>query len=151
MIDWIWLPYDALSRDQLFEIIYVRQAVFVVEQDCAYQDADRWDAISWHLFTCDPAPPRHVIAYARVVPPGHRFAEPSIGRVLTAPSARRSGLGRELMSKAIAQTATLYPQTAIRISAQQYLEPFYTEFGFRTVSEPYAEDGIPHVEMLRNG
>jgi ElaA protein len=90
-----------------------------------------------------------LVAYCRLVPPGKKFAEPSIGRVLTTGSARRSGAGRELMRRAVDHASRLWPGRALRIGAQKYLEHFYGEFGFVTASEPYDEDGIPHVEMLR--
>ena len=104
----------------------------------------------WHLLgreaTSSSGP---LIAYARLVPPGLKFAEPSIGRVLTASRARRSGAGRELMREAVARVRAMWPGHPIRIGAQRYLERFYGEFGFVQVSEPYDEDGIPHIEMLR--
>ena len=90
-----------------------------------------------------------MVAYARIVPAGARFAEPSIGRVLTVQAARRTGLGRELMRRAIAAAQSAYSGQDLRISAQLHLERFYCELGFETVSEPYPEDGIAHVEMLR--
>jgi len=90
-----------------------------------------------------------LVAYCRLVPPGTKFAEPSIGRVVTLPAARGMGHGRALMREALAEAARLWPGRALRIGAQRYLERFYGEFGFVTVSEPYDEDGIAHVEMLR--
>ena len=90
-------------------------------------------------------------AYARLVPPGIKYVEPSIGRVITSPEFRGQGLGKELMLRAVQTMDELYPDLAVRIGAQQYLERFYSAFGFLTVSPPYIEDGIPHVEMLRQG
>jgi ElaA protein len=81
--------------------------------------------------------------------PGEKFLEPSIGRVLTVKSVRGTGLGKKLTSEAISRTIREFPNASIRISAQKYLEDFYFQFGFNTVSEPYDEDGIPHIEMLR--
>jgi len=151
MLEWQWLLFDELSRDQLYEILKIRQAVFAVEQDCAYQDADGLDQASWHLLGWrNDANEKNLVAYLRVVVPGIKYPEPSIGRILVARSVRRTGLGKALMREAITRTLTEYPDSSIRISAQQHLENFYSAFGFTTVSEPYDEDGIPHVEMLRS-
>jgi ElaA protein len=90
-----------------------------------------------------------LLAYCRIVPPGIKYAEPSIGRVLTTAAGRRTGAGRELMRQAVARTNALWPDKAIRIGAQRYLERFYGDFGFVPVSEPYDEDGIVHIEMVR--
>lgn len=149
-MNWQWLSFEGFTPEELFEIMKVRQAVFVVEQNCAYQDADDLDQVSWHLMGWhEDNMRRNLVAYLRVVFPGRKYPEPSIGRVLTASSARGAGLGKVLMREAIAHTASVYPQMSIRISAQRYLEKFYSGFGFETVSEPYDEDGIPHIEMLR--
>lgn len=143
---WRVQRFDELTREQLYAILGARVAVFVVEQDCPYQDVDGLDPGALHVTAW--ARTGAVAAYARIVPPGGRFAEPSIGRVLTSESVRRTGLGPVLMERAIEATLRAYPGRAIRISAQQYLERFYRRFGFATVSEPYPEDGIAHVEML---
>jgi len=145
-IDWRVERFEEFSIARLYAILAARVAVFVVEQDCPYQDLDGLDDRGLHVSGWSGG---DVLAYARVLPPGERFAEPSIGRVLTARSARRTGLGRELMRRSIRTAETRYPGQALRISAQQYLERFYAELGFETVSEPYPEDGIPHVEMFR--
>jgi len=146
-LTWEWLPYGALTRDQLYDLISLREEVFVVEQNCPYQDADGRDRHAWHLLGRDGQ--GRLLAYLRVVEPGHKYAEPSIGRVVTSPRERRTGFGRALMREGIRRTEAFYPGRGIRISAQQRLEGFYRGFGFRTVSEVYDEDGIPHVEMLR--
>jgi ElaA protein len=150
MITWQWSCFAELSRDDLFEIVKARQAVFIVEQQCIYQDADELDPLSWHLMGWfDDGARRQLIAYARVVLPGKKFVEPSIGRVLISPSFRGRGLGRVLTRETITRTMHQFPDSAIRISAQHYLEKFYSGFGFETVSAPYDEDGIAHVEMVR--
>ena len=87
--------------------------------------------------------------YLRLLQPGSRFTEASIGRVLTAAHFRRIGAGRELMREGVRKSIEIYPEHGIRIGAQRYLESFYAEFGFRPASEPYLEDGIAHIEMLR--
>lgn len=145
-----WCTFHQLSLEQLYEILRARQEVFTVEQDCPYQDADGKDQLSWHLACWDStAETPSLLAYLRVVFPGTKYPEPSIGRVLTCGSARGTGLGKELMRRAIEHTLRALPQAAIRISAQLYLKTFYEELGFGQVSEPYEEDGIPHIEMLR--
>lgn len=149
-IHWQWSKLGQLSPDQLYEILRLRQAVFAVEQNCVYQDTDGKDQFSWHLAGwSDSADSPALLTYLRVVFPGEKYAEPSIGRVVTAPSARGAGLGRELMRRAITLTEGEFPGVAIRISAQEHLQAFYQEFGFVRVSAPYDEDGISHIEMLR--
>lgn len=142
---WRLYAFDQLERARLYAVLAARVAVFVVEQDCPYQDLDGLDDIGLHLVAWGPDDA--VLAYARILPPGTRFEQPSIGRVLTRLSVRRTGIGRELMRRAIAAVAERYPGQAIRLSAQCYLERFYGELGFSVVSAPYEEDGIPHVEM----
>lgn len=146
-IAWRVETYAELSLDRLYAILAARAAVFVVEQDCPYQDLDGLDRFGLHVCAWHG---EQLLAYARVLPAGHRFAEPSIGRVLTVDAARRTGLGRELMRRSIDIAAGAFPGSGLRISAQQYLERFYAGFGFRTVSDPYPEDGIPHLEMVRD-
>jgi ElaA protein len=126
----------------------LRVAVFIVEQDCVFQDVDGADPKCWHLlgYSGDD-----VVAYSRLVPAGVKFDEPSIGRVITAPSVRRTGMGRVLMAEAMSRAAKLWPGEPIRIGAQAHLERFYGEFGFDKASEPYDEDGILHIEMLHKG
>ena len=149
-MNWKWLSFEQLSREDLYEVLKVRQAIFVIEQNCVYQDADGLDPTSWHLLGWhEDTTGRKLVAYLRVVFPGGKYPEPSIGRVLTTASVRGTGAGQALMREAINHIALEYPQKSIRISAQQYLEKFYFEFGFETVSAPYDEDGIPHIEMLR--
>ena len=149
-MNWQWSSFEELTREQLLEIMKIRQAVFVVEQNCAYQDADDLDQVSWHLMGWhDTNNTRDLVAYLRVVLPGNKYPEPSIGRLLTKASVRGTGLGKALIREAIDRTASVYPHMPIRISAQRYLEKFYSGFGFKTISEPYEEDGIPHIEMVR--
>jgi len=152
MLDWQWKHFDELTTNELYAILKARQEVFVVEQDCAYLDIDAFDQDAWHLMGWDIAAPdaRALRAYLRLVGPDNRYAEPSIGRVLTSAGVRHAGLGREALSLGIEQAGRIYPEQSIRISAQLHLAPLYSEFGFTTVSEPYDEDGIPHVEMLKN-
>lgn len=145
---WYERTFDTLTPAQLYAIMALRQRVFVVEQNCAYQDADGVDVLSRHLWAQVDGGgvwSDAVKAYLRIVPAGVKFDEVSIGRVIVAPDARGTGLGRELMRRGIASAG----EVAIRIGAQAHLQKFYGELGFVRVSEPYDEDGIPHVDMLR--
>lgn len=145
---WIWRAFAELSAHELYSILQLRALVFVVEQECAYNDLDGYDAGSHHLFTQDAA--GRVIAYLRLLPPGVKYAEPSLGRVVTRPDVRGSGLGLELMREGLRRASSDFPGAPIRIGAQRRLESFYQSLGFATVSPPYDEDGIEHVEMLRS-
>ncbi|MCP4180940.1 MAG: GNAT family N-acetyltransferase [bacterium] len=151
MIKWQWKKFDKLSTDDLYEIMKARQDVFVVEQNCVYQDIDNLDDKAWHLIGWDinDSGLQNICAYSRIVYPGYKYKEPSIGRVLTVKQFRRTGLGKELMTNALGNIEKEYPYQPVRISAQLYLNKFYSAFGFKNVSEPYDEDNIPHVEMLR--
>jgi ElaA protein len=146
---WQWSRMAELSSAELYAALAARQNVFTVEQHCAFQDADGHDAHAWHLLGWTSAPPSpELVAYLRVLDPGRKFAEPSIGRVLTVASHRGIGLGRVLMVEGIARTARIWPGRPIRIAAQQRLEPFYASLGFRVASAPYMEDDIAHIDML---
>ena len=147
-IVWRFSSFDALSPVDLARIYRARQEVFVIEQQCIYLDADAFDEQSHHLagWSTDHAVP---LAYARLVKPGGKYAEPSIGRVITTAPARGLGLGRELVRRMIGHGAAMYPGHAIRISAQERPARFYADFGFTAVGSPYLEDGIAHLEMLR--
>jgi ElaA protein len=151
-IEWLWKRFAELAPAELYALLAARAAVFVVEQSCVFQDADGLDPVAWHLIGwTGPEEDRTLAAYLRLIEPGRKYAEPSIGRVLTAAPFRRTGLGRVAMIEGLARSAMLYPGSPVRIGAQRRLERFYMELGFHTVSEPYDEDGISHVEMLRSG
>jgi ElaA protein len=127
-----------------------RLEVFNVEQNCAYQDCDGVDPHCFHLLGWKQIDgKRQVVAYMRCVKAGIKFPEVSLGRVLNTAAVRGTGAGREMMTVALQHMQRVFPNQPIRISAQQYLEKFYQSFGFVTQSEPYDEDDIPHVEMLR--
>ena len=150
MIEWQWSSFEALSKDDLYEIMERRQEVFVVEQNCVFQDIDRVDQQAFHLLGwMQVGAQRQLVAYMRCVFPGVKYPEVSLGRVLSTSVVRGTGIGREMMVQAIDNAERQFPGLRIRISAQHYLEAFYRSFGFETTSEPYDEDGIPHVEMLR--
>jgi len=143
---WSWLQFSEISVDDMYDLLKLRQDVFALEQECLYPDIDGIDRKAWHVL--GKGEEGNLCAYSRVVWPGFRFDEPSIGRVVTAQQHRMAGCGRELMQFSIAQTKQTFPGAAIRISAQAQLEKFYLSLGFSVVSEPYDEDGIPHIEML---
>lgn len=145
---WRCCPFDQLGLVELQFIYMARQAVFSIEQRCAYLDADGADEFSWHLAAWSEVH-RMPLAYARLVSPGVKYAEPSIGRVITTSPARGTGLGRALVARAVAECGRLWPGQGIRISAQSHLARFYGDAGFEAVSGDYMEDGILHVEMLR--
>jgi ElaA protein len=149
-LTWRWCSFGELSVAELDAIYRGRQQVFSVEQQCIYLDADGLDATSHHLaaWGAERSVP---MAYARVVQPGRKYAEPSIGRVITTAAARGGGLGRVLVARAISHCQAAFPGCGIRISAQSRLEAFYAGFGFATVGTPYLEDDIPHTEMLLPG
>jgi ElaA protein len=147
MTDWRFQAWTDLGRDDLYAILIARARVFVVEQTCPYLDLDGLDAAGWHLWTGSP----EVLAYLRVLPPGSKYEEPSLGRIVTVPEVRRQGLGRPLISEGLRRAAELFGPVPIRIGAQKYLEQFYGGFGFVRASDDYDEDGIPHLEMVRPG
>ncbi|WP_020655220.1 GNAT family N-acetyltransferase [Massilia niastensis] len=150
MIDWQFSRFSDLSNKDLYEVLAQRQAVFILEQACLYPDIDGYDLDAHHLLGWRSVDGRRELAaYLRVLAPGAKYDEMSLGRVITTPAARGTGAGRALLEQGIACAERLYPGHRIRIGAQQYLEAFYQSFGFRTVSAPYDEDGIMHVDMLR--
>lgn len=148
---WECKSFADLTGTELYAALQLRNEVFVVEQNCVYQDCDGYDLRCRHLLGWgEGAEGPYLGAYLRLVPPGLKYAEASIGRVVTSPRARGTGAGRQLVGEALALLDRA-GEPAVRISAQAYLEKFYRGFGFEAVSEPYLEDGIPHVEMLRAG
>lgn len=149
MVCWQWSRFAALPGPDVYEMLALRQRVFVVEQDCAYQDADGRDAAAWHLLGwSSEAPERRLIAYARVFEPGARYAEVSIGRIVSAPEVRGMGVGRMIVEEAMRFCREQWPGKPIRIAAQRRLEEFYSGFGFLADGKPYLEDGIEHIDML---
>jgi ElaA protein len=150
MIEWQWLAFSDIPVADLYQVLYQRQQVFVLEQKCLYPDIDGYDQGAHHLMawhTVDGK--RELAAYLRCIAPGVKYTEMSLGRVLTAPSARGTGIGRKLLEQGIARAEALHPGHRFRIGAQQYLEKFYASFGFNTVTAPYDEDGIMHIDMVR--
>jgi len=146
---WQWSRLAALAPAALYAVLAARQQVFAVEQHCAFQDADGFDFAAWHLLGWNAGDTTALAAYLRVLDPDTKYAEPSIGRVLTVPAHRGLGLGRMLMLEGLARCDTAWPGRSVRIAAQQRLEQFYASLGFRSVSAMYMEDGIAHVDMVR--
>lgn len=146
-ISWKIKSFDELSNAELYNILRLRAAVFVVEQNCPYLDLDGKDQLSFHLMGLNEK--QELIAYARLLPAGLAFDEVSIGRVLSSSTVRGSGAGMELMQTAIQLSQKKFGEGPIRIGAQLYLKKFYERLGFVQVSEVYLEDNIEHIEMLR--
>lgn len=139
--------FKDLNVNELYSILQLRETVFVVEQNCIYNDIDGIDEHCFHLFA-QHHETKKIIAYARLVPATIKFDVPSIGRVITDVKHRKSGLGKALMTKAIEKNIALFETNSIKISAQTYLFKFYSSFGFKAIGKPYDEDGIEHVDMI---
>ena len=147
MINWSFKKFDDLTSHELYSVLQLRNEVFVVEQNCVFQDADNKDQDSHHLMGWDN---ETLVAYSRIVPSGIAYDSfPSIGRVVTSPKMRRTGIGKTLMWQSIEELQKLLGKNSIKLGAQLYLKKFYESFGFVQSSEVYIEDGIPHIEMIR--
>jgi ElaA protein len=142
---WHQRRFAELGPELLYAILALRQAVFVVEQDCPYLDCDGLDAAAVHLFLLENGA---LTAYERCLPPGTPYPESSIGRIIVTPAQRGSGLGRELVRRGIAFNRARWPGHAIRIGAQSRLTRFYQSLGFVSCEDHYIEDGIEHVHMV---
>jgi len=150
MIDWQLSSFNELTPADLYQVLAQRQDVFILEQTCLYPDIDGLDPVAHHLLGWRSVDgKRRLAAYLRILGPGVKYDEMSLGRVITTQAERGSGAGRALLAEGIACAERLHPGHRIRIGAQQYLEKFYQGFGFETVSAPYDEDGILHIDMLR--
>lgn len=149
-VQWRCLPFGALLPHTLYALLRLRAEVFVVEQACAFQDLDDADPACLHLLgeARTAAGPR-LLAYTRLVPAGLKYAEASIGRVVTAASTRGSGLGHALVHESVRQLQQLWGPQPIRMGAQAHLQGFYREHGFVSDGPLYVEDGIDHIEMIR--
>jgi ElaA protein len=147
MISFVCKTFDQLTPYELYDILQLRQEVFVVEQNCPYLDADGKDHASLHLMGCDPV--GRLCCYTRLLPSGVSYPDyPSIGRVVSTSSVRGSGAGKLLMQQSIAECRRLFGNTPVKIGAQTYLLRFYENLGFRSTGEEYMEDGIPHTKMI---
>ena len=145
-IVWKIKPFSKLSTEELYQILKIRQEVFIVEQTCYYLDADGYDQQAVHIWAEKEG---EILAYSRVFEPGIKYKEASIGRVLTNPNYRKNNLGKILIRFSINTIESRFRTQSIRISAQDYLLRFYSEFGFQDTGKKYLEDDIPHTEMVR--
>ncbi|KFC24355.1 GNAT family N-acetyltransferase [Chryseobacterium sp. FH1] len=145
-IDWKIKTFSELTTVELYEIIKARVNVFVVEQDCPYPDLDDCDQKAIHLWAEKEG---EVLAYCRIFDKGIKYPETSIGRVVTTENGRGTGLGKQLISYAIDIIENRLRTSEVRISAQDYLLKFYSDFGFQDTGKKYLEDNIPHTEMFR--
>ena len=144
-LNWIFKKFDELTAAELYSIMQLRNEVFVVEQNCVYQDADDKDQPSMHLCGRDGT---KLVAYTRIIPQGIAYGEASIGRVVTSPAYRNTGAGRQLMKESISRCFSEFNCTEIKIGAQVYLTAFYQSLGFIPCSSQYLEYDIPHIEMI---
>lgn len=138
--------FKELTADEIYKILQLRSEVFVVEQDCVYQDVDNKDQNAIHVIGTKND---EVVAYTRIFAPGFYFKEASIGRVVVKEAERKYGYGKVIMKASIQAVSTHYKETKIHISAQEYLLKFYSSLGFKQVGEGYLEDNIPHVGMVK--
>ena len=145
-LKWQALKFSDLDKSQVYSILELRQKVFVVEQNCAYQDLDGLDQVASHV-TCIQK--NKIIAYARGLPPAKDSSYSTLGRIVVAVEKRGAGLGRELIKRSIENNLLEWPNRMIRISAQSYLIDFYKDLGFEVKGSEYLEDGIPHTQMIQ--
>lgn len=143
---WDCYCFAELNADKLYQLLALRTQVFVVEQDCPYQDMDDLDQQAWHLCGMQGT---ELTAYLRLLAPGVKYTEAAIGRVIIRTEQRGGGLGRELMEQGIQVAERYYPGQGIRLSAQSHLQKFYSNLGFHAEGDEYLEDGIPHIEMFK--
>ncbi|MFN2745495.1 MULTISPECIES: GNAT family N-acetyltransferase [Bacillus] len=146
-MEWKLKSFEGLSKDELYRIIKLRIDVFVVEQNCPYHELDHLDELAHHLFLEEKG---EILAYCRLFPGGAVYEEASIGRVIVRKEDRGKGYAQTLLEKALGFLESEWREKAVKISAQDHLRSFYSSFGFTEVSEVYLEDGIPHVDMLKN-
>ena len=146
-MDFFIKSFSELTTSELYQILQLRAEVFVVEQDCVYQDVDGKDQKSLHIFGIKN---QQIVAYTRIFKPGDYFKNASIGRVVVVASERKYGFGNALMETSIGAIKNYFKVDQITISAQVYLKKFYESHGFLQVGNDYLEDGIPHIEMLKN-
>ena len=147
MLEIIIKTFSELTKEELYQILQLRSEVFVVEQECVYQDIDYKDQKAIHVLGVKN---NRIIAYTRVFKPGDYFNEASIGRVVVAEKERKFKYGYSIMKSSIEAISTYFNETTIKISAQTYLRKFYNSLGFSQIGDGYLEDGIPHIAMLKN-
>lgn len=147
MLDISVKTFNQLTLDELYYVLQLRSEVFVVEQDCVYQDVDGKDQNALHIIGKNN---NIIIAYTRIFKPGDYFKEASIGRVVVSENMRYLKYGNQIMVASINTIETSFKTSKIKLSAQKYLEKFYTSLGFKTIGESYLEDGIPHIAMIKH-
>ncbi|APY08433.1 GNAT family N-acetyltransferase [Winogradskyella sp. J14-2] len=147
MLDIQTKTFNQLNTKELYDLLQLRSEVFVVEQDCVYQDIDGKDQKALHILGYRG---NKLVAYTRIFQPGDYFEEASIGRVVVKEKERQYGFGYDIMNASIEAIKKHFKTSEIRISAQTYLKKFYNNLGFKEVGEEYLEDGIPHVNMIKN-
>ena len=138
--------FSELSIEELYQILRLRSEVFVVEQDCVYQDLDNKDQISVHIFVKEK---NEIVAYTRIFKSGDYYKNPSIGRVVVSKKNRGKELGKKIMISSIDYIKENLKGDKIELSAQKYLDKFYKDLGFYKIGEDYLEDGIPHQRMIK--
>lgn len=146
MLDIKVKKFNELSIQELYSLLKLRSEIFVVEQDCVYQDLDGKDAKALHVIGINN---NEVVAYTRIFKPGDYFDIASIGRVAVHKDYRKYGYGKDIMQASINAVNEEFKEQQIKISAQTYLDKFYTELGFKAIGEGYLEDGIPHIQMVK--
>ena len=147
-INWDWYQFQQLSKKQLYDLLKLRQDVFVIEQQCIYPDIDGLDPDCIHLLGYDGD---HLSAYLRLIPAAfHQSGNVALGRIISLATQRGSGIGKAMMQQAMLYASKHYPEQDVQLSAQYHLQAFYQKFGFSSISEPYDEDGIQHIDMLYN-
>ena len=148
-IRWTFPTFQELTVEQLFDVLRLRVDVFVVEQQCAYRELEECDRHEGTRHLSGRNNDGRLIAYARLLPPGLRYPEVNLGRFVVKAEWRKQGIGHQLLQTALQEVSRCWPKTPIRISAQDYLQAFYEQYGFIRVSEVYLDVGIPHVEMVK--
>ncbi len=148
-IRWTFPTFQELTVEQLFDVLRLRVDVFVVEQQCAYRELEECDRHEETRHLSGRNNDGRLIAYARLLPPGLRYPEVNLGRFVVKAEWRKQGIGHQLLQTALQEVSRCWPKTPIRISAQDYLQAFYEQYGFIRVSEVYLDVGIPHVEMVK--
>lgn len=146
MLNYTIKTFEELTKQELYDLLQLRSEVFVVEQDCVYQDIDGKDQKALHVLGYNE---NTLIAYTRIFKPGDYFKEASIGRVVVKQSERHHKYGHEVMQVSIEAVKTHFKESTIKISAQCYLKNFYNNLGFNEIGKEYLEDDIPHIAMVR--
>ena len=138
--------FNQLSTKELYQILQLRSEVFVVEQNCVYQDVDDKDQKAWHVLGVKND---ELVAYTRIFKAGDYFKNTSIGRVVVKKEERKYGFGKEIMIASLKAIKEEIGIVEVELSAQVYLKRFYNDLGFTEIGEGYLEDGIPHIRMLK--